>query len=228
MSSAVSSTEAIRSRSRRKGRIGALLLGLGALILWIGSRMRWVSVDVNDELSGASQHELVGATWSTESMAVALVLLVAMIAGLALRRLGRRLSGIIGALAAVGVSLTPVRLLTAGADPERAHNLLLTGAASQRADAPVSIAEWAEVTATSVQAAGPVVALIGAAVAVFGAVLLATQPGADGAKMNKYERAAARREKLAEDLENSPDSGRVMWDALDDDIDPTDTSADRR
>ena len=36
-----------------------------------------------------------------------------------------------------------------------------------------------------------------------------------------------RQERLHEDLENSQDSGRVMWDALDADIDPTDTAAPR-
>ena len=39
--------------------------------------------------------------------------------------------------------------------------------------------------------------------------------------MNKYEQETVRREKIRDDLESQPDSGRVMWDALDADIDPT-------
>ena len=53
--------------------------------------------------------------------------------------------------------------------------------------------------------------------------MLARNPGVDKAKASsKYETPAARQAKLEEDLETSSDSGRVMWDALDSDIDPTD------
>lgn len=209
-------------RSRRTSLIGALLLALGALVLWLSSRMTWLTVDVNDELSGASTYDLVGAVWSTETTAIALVLTVAAVAGLALRRWGRRLTGVVAALAGIGVSISPLVLMLGEPDFERAHSLLSSGAVSQRANDPVSIANWAEVTDISTHVAGPVVALLAAAIAVFGGVLLATNPGTDSAKLNKYERAAQRRERLEEDLETSPDSGRVMWDALDDDIDPTD------
>jgi len=40
--------------------------------------------------------------------------------------------------------------------------------------------------------------------------------------LNKYEKDAVRRDRIHEDLDAQPDSGRVMWDALDADIDPTD------
>lgn len=211
--------------SRRTGRIGALLLGIGALILWLGSRSTWMTVSVFDDLSGDSVHELVGAVWSAESTAVALLLLVAMVAGLALRRLGRRVTGVVAVLAAALSSWTPLTLLVGEPDPQRAHSLLTSGAASQVASDPVSIASWAQVTGIEVSVAGPVLALLGSAIAVFGGVLLALRPGADGPQLNKYERRAARRERLQEDLATSPDSGRVMWDALDDDIDPTDLAA---
>ena len=53
--------------------------------------------------------------------------------------------------------------------------------------------------------------------------MLARNPGEDKTKVSsKYETPAARQAKLGEDLETSADSGRVMWDALDSDIDPTD------
>lgn len=208
--------------SRKTGSIGAILLGLGALILWFGSRTTWLTVSVFDSMSGDAVHELAGSVWSAEATAIALMLLVATIAGLALRRVGRRIVGIIAALAAAAASWTPLTLLTGDPDPERAHNLLSSGAASQIASDPVSISSWAEITGIEVSVVGPVLAILGSAVALFGGVLLALRPGGDSPKLNKYERKAARREKLQDDLATSPDSGRVMWDALDENIDPTD------
>ena len=45
----------------------------------------------------------------------------------------------------------------------------------------------------------------------------------DKPRTARYETPAVRQERLQEDMETSQDSGRVMWDALDADIDPTDT-----
>ncbi len=209
---------------RRIPRIGALALGLGALILWIGSRFTWVTVDVFDEKSGSATLPIPGATWSTETTAVALLLVAACVAGFALRRVGRRLVGAVAALAAIGASWTPLTLLAGenGPDPERARQLLASGAASQRANAPVTITEWAQVTDLHTDPTGAVLVLLGCALALFGGVLLAVRPGTDSAKLNKYERKRSREAKIVEDLESTPDSGRVMWDALDADIDPTD------
>lgn len=205
-----------------RSRIATLLIGLGALVLWIGSRFTWLTVDTFDDKSGAATLGIPGATWSTEATAVVLLLLAACVAGFALRRTGRRIVGAVAALAAVGASWQPLVLLAGQPDPERARTILTSGAASQRADAEVLISEWAEVTNLSVGVTGPVLALLGCAIALFGGVLLAVRPGVDSAQRNKYERKQDREAKIAEDLEETPDSGRVMWDALDADIDPTD------
>lgn len=205
-----------------RSRIATLLIGLGALVLWIGSRFTWLTVDTFDDKSGAATLGIPGATWSTEATAVVLLLLAACVAGFALRRTGRRIVGAVSALAAVGASWQPLVLLAGQPDPERARTILTSGAASQRADAEVLISEWAEVTNLSVGVTGPVLALLGCAIALFGGVLLAVRPGVDSAQRNKYERKQDREAKIAEDLEETPDSGRVMWDALDADIDPTD------
>lgn len=205
-----------------RSRIATLLIGLGALVLWIGSRFTWLTVDTFDDKSGAATLGIPGATWSTEATAVVLLLLAACVAGFALRRTGRRIVGAVSALAAVGASWQPLVLLAGQPDPERARTILTSGAASQRADAEVLISEWAEVTNLSVGGTGPVLALLGCAIALFGGVLLAVRPGVDSAQRNKYERKQDREAKIAEDLEETPDSGRVMWDALDADIDPTD------
>ena len=130
------------------------------------------------------------------------------------------------ALAAAGVAWRPLTLLTAGPAAERAQELLQGGTNDTSVDA-TSISDWASVLSADTQAAGPAVALVGAAVALFGAVMVASNPGTDKPRSAKYETPAVRQERLREDLENSQDSGRVMWDALDADIDPTDTAAPR-
>ena len=206
---------------KKKARIGALLVALGGLLLLISARMNWLEVAVYDDKSGAALIEMPGSAWSTETTALALMLLAGAVAALALRRLARRVVAVLSAIAAAGASWAPLTLLAGEPDPQRVHNLLTTGAASQRANDPVSISQWAVIDGINVASAGPILAMLGSAVALFGAVLIVVRPGTDGAKMNKYERAEARREKLADDLENDPDSGRVMWDALDEDIDPT-------
>lgn len=202
---------------RNISRIAALLLAVGALVLWAASRMAWLTVETFDDKSGDATSTVIGGLWSTEQTAVALLLLAGSIAGFALRRVGRRVVGIISALAAVGASWAPLGLLAGEPDPQRVHQLLSTGEDAK-------IAAWAELAGISVNTAGPALAMVGAAIALFGGVLLAVRPGTDSAKRNRYERRQDRQAKLAQDLVAEPDSGRVMWDALDADIDPTDTS----
>ena len=52
--------------------------------------------------------------------------------------------------------------------------------------------------------------------------MLLARPGTDSPRQNKYEKETVRREKVREDLEEDPQSGRVLWDAISADIDPTD------
>lgn len=199
----------------RTSRIAALLLAVSAAVLWAASRMSWITVDTFDDKSGAATNAIIGGLWSTEQTAVAMLLLAGSVAGFALRRTGRRVVGVISALAGIGVSWAPLGLLAGEPDPQRAQQLLATGDEAK-------IAEWAQITALSVNAAGPALAMLGAAVALFGGVLLAVRPGTDSATLNRYERKQDREAKISRDLEAEPDSGRVMWDALDADIDPTD------
>ena len=202
---------------RKTSRTAALLLALGAAVLWAASRMTWITVDTFDDKSGDATHAVIGGLWSTEQTAVAMLLIAGSIAGFALRRIGRRVVGAISAFAAVGASWAPLGLLAGTPDPQRVHQLLSTGDEAK-------IAAWAEVTNLSVNSAGPALAMLGAAIALFGGVLLAVQPGTDSAKLNRYERKQDRQSKITRDLEAEPDSGRVMWDALDADIDPTDAA----
>lgn len=205
--------------------LSALMIGAGALVVWVSSRMRWITVDAFDDKSGATTQSIVGATWSTEIMALALALVAACVAGLVLRRMGRRIVGVVSAVVAIIASLSPLSLLTGeptADDAERARTLLTSGVASQKADAGTLLSEWAEITNLTTHPIAAVVALVGCALALFGGVVLAMRPGVDKAQANKYERRQARAEKIRTDLVEAPDSGRVMWDALDEDIDPTD------
>lgn len=224
MAESVAAQKAVSPADRRLPRIAALLLGLGAAVLWGASRFTWVTAEVFDDKSGVSVLGIPGGTWSTELSAVALLLAAACVAGFALRRLGRRVVGAVAALAALGASWAPLNLLASAGDPDpaRARQLLGSTAGTQQVNAPNTITEWAVVTATTLEATGPVLALLGCALALFGGILLAVRPGPDSPRMNKYERKQGREAKLAEDLRSTPDSGRVMWDALDADIDPTD------
>ena len=70
-----------------------------------------------------------------------------------------------------------------------------------------------------------VLALIGAAIGLVGGVILAAYPGVDGPKRTQYERKQRRTAHIAAELAAEPDSGRVLWDAIDADIDPTDDAA---
>ena len=67
--------------------------------------------------------------------------------------------------------------------------------------------------------------LAAAALGVVGGVLLAMKPGSARSGSSKYETPEARREGVEKDLDDNPGSGRVLWDALDAGVDPTDRDA---
>lgn len=205
----------------KKSVLAKLAIAAGAAVLWISSRMTWITVTASDDKAGESTQPLVGATWSTEIMAVSLLLAAGFVASLALRKTGRRVVGAVCALAAIAGSWAPLSLLAGTPDAARAKTLLTSGVATQNSQAPRAVSEWAQVTAMDVHIAGPVLAFVGCGLALVGGIITAMRPGEDGVRKNQYETKAARRQKLAEDLEDSPSSSRVIWDALDEDIDPT-------
>lgn len=216
-------TEAKRTEAKHSGakRIGPVLMFVGAILLWLSSRMTWVTAAVEDDKAGSSVAELSGSLWSLELIALSVVVLAGGVAAFALRRTGRRIVSVLTALAAAAAGWRPVALLTASPEAERAQELLQGGTNDTSVDS-ATISDWATVLTADASTAGPVLAIVGAALALFGAVMVASNPGADKPRSAKYETPAVRQERLQEDLETSQDSGRVMWDALDADIDPTD------
>lgn len=204
-------------------RLGAGLIAAGAVLLGVFSRGTWVTASYADSIAGGGSAQIRGAEWSTETTAVALLLFVAAIGAFALRRTGRRVVAAAASLAAIGAAVAPLSLLVNGADPQRVHALLTAGSDSaQTGGSATAIPEWATVTDAAVSPAGPVLAAIGCALALIGGVLVLARPGGDAPKLNKYEKESVRRERIEDDMAARPDSGRVMWDALDADIDPTD------
>lgn len=202
-------------------KLATLLLAVSGVVIWGGARLTWLDVSVFDDKSGDSQHALVGAVWSTEMTAVALVLLAAVVATLALRRLGRRIVATVAALAAAGASWKPLEVLLYGAQPERVKELLTSGAASQQANKPETVTQWAQITDISVSSVGPILSLIGCGIGLSAGILLLMRPGMDATRASTYELKQAREEKLADELAEDPESPRLMWDALDADLDPT-------
>ncbi|AZA08970.1 TIGR02234 family membrane protein [Corynebacterium pseudopelargi] len=193
----------------------ALLLAIAAGMLGGAASMTWFDVTAQDDKSGVIETSVSGATWSKEVTAIALALAAACIAGLALRRTGRRIIGIAAAaLSALG-ALPFIGVLSSEADPERMHKLL-----SERDDQGVAVlTNWAQINQIDLHPTGPILGLVACAIGVFAGVLLAVRPGQE--QRDKYERTQMREEELAQD----PDSERALWDAIDADIDPTDREA---
>lgn len=202
--------------------VGGLMIGAGAALMWASSRMAWLKVTAFDDKSGTKTVDMVGALWSNETTAVALVLAVSFIATLVLKRTGRRVVAIIAAVIAGAGAWAPLKLLTTEPDAARALSLLSSENASSKQVEGALLSGWAEITEMAVQVPAGVVALLGCALALFGAVIVSKNPGQREEVKDKYQRKQEREANIIDDLEHDPDSGRVLWDAIDADIDPTD------
>lgn len=220
---AVTPTPAKTAHRRRLG-AAALALVAAAGALWVASRMVWATLTVTDDLSPVRSMDVHGSDWSPWLTPLALVLLAAIAAGAALRGWLLRVVAVLVAVSGALAAFPAVSLLVGGEADTYAANavelplrfrLLL-----------VSVNYWAGV-----------VVLLGAVLAVVGGVLLLRV--ATGAAMSsKYESPAARRAELekktfreyrdrkqqetAGDESSAPESERLLWDALDTGVDPTD------
>lgn len=210
-------------KKRLNGRNLALVLTLlSAAGLWGTGQMTWLTASVVDDKTGESTEQIIGRVWDAAGTPLALAMLAAMILSFALAPMARRvLGGISAALAAIA-GFAAVMLLGGDPDLDRAQQLLTTGAATQKSTDPVQISDWATVVDASVHTFPVLLALLAAACGVVGGVLLAMKPGEARQGHSRYETPEARREGVIEDLNEEPGSGRVLWDALDAGVDPTD------
>ncbi|MTE13910.1 TIGR02234 family membrane protein [Nocardia aurantiaca] len=217
------------SRRRPLGAVALLVVAAG--LMWVSSRMTWVTLAVTREDVGVGRTiHLSGSTWFGALTPLALALLATIAAVFATRGWPRRLVGVVVAvLAAVAAVPAFWLLMHRGNTAERAARLAELrvfehGGAVQVATLP----EW--------------LALLGA-IAAFGAGLLLVRMPAESARMSgKYENPAVRkseaarvaerhvRERGAESGSQAKSeeqlSGRVLWDALDEGVDPTDDETD--
>lgn len=210
-------------KKRLNGRNLALVLTLlSAAGLWGTGQMTWLTASVVDDKTGESTEQIIGRVWDAAGTPLALAMLAAMILSFALAPMARRVLGGISAALAATAGFAAVMLLGGDPDLDRAQQLLTTGAATQKSTDPVQISDWATVVDASVHTFPVVLALLAAACGVVGGVLLAMKPGEARQGHSRYETPEARREGVLEDLNEEPGSGRVLWDALDAGVDPTD------
>ncbi|MFV0494159.1 TIGR02234 family membrane protein [Mycobacterium sp.] len=208
-------------RRRRQVGTAQLLLVLAALALWAASRLTWVTIRSFDGLGQPRQVALSGAMWSSALLPLAVVNLVAAVAALAvrgwrLRMLAVLLAAASFAIAYLGVSLWALPDVAArGADLAQVPLVTLVGSGRQYAGATIAVV------------AG-LCALTAAALLMRAATDPATRPdrtrflapvkrglmaGNDGADGGP---PAAPGNKLVQPSE------RMLWDTLDQGIDPTD------
>nr|WP_275414192.1 TIGR02234 family membrane protein [Corynebacterium kroppenstedtii] len=154
-----------------------------------------------------------------------MALIAACLATLVLKRTGRRILAAVSAVIGAASLWTPLNVLLTSPSTTRARNLLVNGQATQKKNDPQTLTEWAVVTGVDVHQVAVILALIASVITIAGAIILFLWPGVDTVKGSKYDTASARRDSLATDLENDRESGRVLWDAMDAGVDPTQDDA---
>ena len=210
-----------KTEKRIRG-LAQLLVILAAAGVWGFSRMTWLTAEVFDDKAGESTHELVGAVWDPAGTPLALAMMAALIAAMAVPPVVRRIIGVLIALLSAGASFRAVQLVGAEPDLYRAQQLLRSGVATQNSSNPEQISAWAQVVSAEVHNLPVLLTVIVAVLGVCGGVVLAMKRGVSDTGYRRYETPERRREGAKQDLTENPDSGRVLWDALDAGVDPTD------
>ncbi|AZG43771.1 TIGR02234 family membrane protein [Gordonia insulae] len=113
---------ATRAFLRRRQIYAAVLLALAALAFWSSSRLVWCRVLAADGLAPARDFDVRGADWSPWLTPLALVLLAAILAAFSVRGWGLRLIAILVAAAGVLAAIPAISLITGGADSDYASD----------------------------------------------------------------------------------------------------------
>jgi len=185
-------------------RTAQLFLVLAALLLWGASKLPWVQVATEDGLGPRKVTTLDGSHWSTALIPLALLAAAAAVAALAVRGWPLRLLALLMAVSTAAMGYLGISLWVAtdisvrAADMAHVPVMFLVG---------VTRHHW-----------GAGVTLAAAVCTLAGAVLLMRAAGAKS--VDKYR--AAGRVNTADQGEESPGmSERMIWDALDEGHDPT-------
>jgi uncharacterized membrane protein (TIGR02234 family) len=209
-----------RLTSRLTIGIAQVLLVVAAGLLWTASRLPWVVVRSFDGLGPPKSVTLSGASWSTALLPLALLMLATAVAAVAVRGWPMRL--LAGLLAAtsfavgyLGISLWVIPdVALRGADLAHIPMVSLVGSERHYWGAGVAVGS-------------AVCTLIAAVLLMRSAVIF----GADPESAAKYaapgsRRSMARGDGASQDDAGAPSGGmseRMMWDALDEGRDPTDS-----
>lgn len=176
------------------GRLSALAAWLplpAAGLLWASSRMSWATVHSADGLTEPRADSLSGALYSPVPAALAIVLVASVAALLAVR----------GWAVAVVAALVGIVGMATGV---QAANVLITGIDAQRAADALELPGRADVDAIDLTPAGPLVALLGALLAIAAALaVIATRSRRLGLS-DRFERPGQR---TGDHAKHQPDTG---------------------
>ncbi|MEV0466246.1 TIGR02234 family membrane protein [Nocardia tengchongensis] len=223
----VTSETAAAQPKRPRPFAAVALLALAAALLWASSRMTWVTLEVTSELGPPRTAHLNGSTWFGALTPLALVLLATIAAVFATHGWWRRGVGVVVAvLAAVAAVPAYALLINQGKTGDRAARL-------------AELRGWEHPGTVTTSSLPAVLTLVGALAAFAAGLLLVRMPRETAGMSGKYDSPAVRKSAAAEQVAQhhvgqgsgesgsqpaagEPLSGRVLWDALDEGLDPTD------
>ncbi len=193
-------------RGGRTIRFAQFLLVAAAAGLWAASRLPWVAIRSFDSLGPPTTTTVSGAHWSAGLLPLAMLLVVAAIAGLAVRGWPLRMLAVLVAVASLAIGYLAISLWVLP-------------------DVAVRAADVAHVPVLSLVGSerhhlGAAITLVAAACALAAGVLLLRSARSGGTPPTKYAAPGARRS-IARG-EDQATSERMIWDALDEGQDPTD------
>lgn len=202
-----------------------VLLLVGAALLWIASRVPWLDVVAFNDQSGEARRTLVGADWQPALVPLAVGAVAAVAAVALVRGTAARVVGVV--IAALGVAAGALLASALGeVETGRVHAVVTTEEDRGRTNAgpgaagSQAIPEWSEITDTSTRPLGAVVTGAGALTLLVAGVLVIVWPARTVRRDDRYVTPAARRAEAAAG-ETEADTGRGLWEELDDGRDPT-------
>lgn len=232
--------------ARRTKIFAAILMAAGALAFWTSSRLTWATVYAGDGMSPDRYLPVKGADWSPWLTPLALVLLAAILAAFSLRGWGLRLLAVLVAVGGLLAAFPALSVITGS--PDSLYAARAIDLAERYSVRLTTTNSWV----AAVVLAGTVCCVLAAILllrSASGAGMSSKYrtPGARRAEVEKeifadYERrkaadaagetgstadAGVDTDTAAKSAGAAPDAGapsneRMMWDALDTGIDPTD------
>jgi uncharacterized membrane protein (TIGR02234 family) len=192
----------------RRERLVVLALGvIGAALALLTATRPWLDVTIKDPLTGSGRLHPEGRDVAALVPAAALVALAASVAAVTLRRVGRRVAGLLLVAAAGGIASATVRVLT---DPRSAAEEALRVATGRTGDVAAT---------ASVGSIWPWLALLAAVPIVLGGAVTIVRGRAWSGLSRRYDAPAEPAAAAQVDVE--VEDADEAWDALSRGEDPT-------